>query len=55
MVLCCLKGALEEVYGSRPMGKLNVERYCDADWASFPDDKRQTSCFCVFVGGKLVS
>jgi len=36
-------------------GHLNVEGYCDADWASCPDDRRSTSGYCVFVGGNLVT
>jgi hypothetical protein len=34
---------------------LNVEGYCDADWASCIDDRRSTSAYCTFVGGNLVS
>jgi hypothetical protein len=32
-----------------------VEGYCDADYSSCLDDRRSTSCYCVFVGGNLVS
>lgn len=39
----------------KPNGHLNVEGYCDADWASCLDDRRSISGYCVFVGGNLVS
>jgi hypothetical protein len=30
-------------------GHLDVERYCDVDWASCLDDRRSTSGFCVLL------
>jgi len=36
-------------------GHLEVEGYCDADWASCLDDRRSTSGYCTFVGGNLVA
>jgi hypothetical protein len=35
-------------------GHLNIEGYCNSDWASSADDKRSTSGYCIFVGGNLV-
>jgi hypothetical protein len=34
---------------------LNIEGYCDSDWASCADDKKFTSGYRMFVGGNMVS
>lgn len=34
---------------------LHLLGFCDADWASDPDDRRSTSSACVFLGPNLVS
>jgi Reverse transcriptase (RNA-dependent DNA polymerase) len=34
---------------------LNIEGYCDSDWASCSDDRKSTSGYCMFIGGNLVS
>jgi histone deacetylase 1/2 len=34
---------------------LSLIGFCDADWASDPDDRRSTSGACIYVGPNLVS
>jgi hypothetical protein len=34
---------------------LNIEGYCDSDWASCSNDRKSTSGYCMFIGGNLVS
>nr|CAD41085.2 OSJNBb0011N17.2 [Oryza sativa Japonica Group] len=54
-ILRYLKGSPGKGLWFKKNGHLEVEGYCDADWASCPDDRRSTSGYCVFVGGNLVS
>jgi Reverse transcriptase (RNA-dependent DNA polymerase) len=39
----------------RNNGHINIEGYCDSDWASCQDHRRSTSSYCMFVGDNLVS
>jgi hypothetical protein len=54
-ILRYLKGTPGKGLWFKASKHLNVEGYCDADWASCRDDLRSTSGYCVFVGGNLVS
>jgi len=53
-ILRYLKGTPGRGLWFRKNGHLDLEGYCDADWASCKDDRRSTSGYCVFVGGNLV-
>jgi hypothetical protein len=54
-ILRYLKGTLGKGSWFRAKQHLNLEGYCDADWANSRDDRRSTSGYCVFVGGNFVS
>uniref|UniRef100_A0A803PRD0 Uncharacterized protein n=1 Tax=Cannabis sativa TaxID=3483 RepID=A0A803PRD0_CANSA len=34
-------------------GTLDLMAYCDADWASDPDDRRSTTRFAIFLGSRI--
>ena len=34
---------------------MNLEGFCDADWASNLDDHKLVSGICVFLGGNLIT
>ncbi|XP_020266316.1 uncharacterized protein LOC109841786 [Asparagus officinalis] len=54
-ILRYLKGAPGKGLRFRRSGHVNIEGYCDSDWASCRDDRRSTSGYCIFVRGNLVS
>jgi hypothetical protein len=54
-ILRYLKSAPGKGLIYRKNGHLNIEGYCDSDWASCADDRKSTSGYCIFVGGNLVS
>lgn len=56
-ILRYLNGSLELGLSLQPAPytSLRLEGFCDADWASDPDDRRSTSGFCVYLGPNPVS
>ncbi|MCH80902.1 retrovirus-related Pol polyprotein from transposon TNT 1-94, partial [Trifolium medium] len=57
-ILRYLSGTLHHglLIQAAPIGKpLSLIGFCDADWASDPDDRRSTSGACIYVGPNLVS
>ena len=54
-ILRYLKSAPGKGLIFRQNGHMNIEGYCDSDWASCQDDRRSTAGYCMFVGGNLVS
>jgi hypothetical protein len=53
-ILRYLKGTPGRGLWFRKNRHLDLEGYCDVDWASSRDDRRSTSGYGVFVGGNLV-
>jgi hypothetical protein len=54
MILRHLKGTPGRGLWFKKNGHLDLEGYCDADWASSKDNRSSTSEYCVFMGGNLV-
>ncbi|KAL0556547.1 hypothetical protein IC582_005061 [Cucumis melo] len=54
-ILCYSKAAPGRGILYKDHGHTRVECFSDADWAESREDRRSTSGYCVFVGGKLVS
>lgn len=57
-ILRYLSGTLHHgllIQPASPHQPLSLLGFCDADWASDPDDRRSTSGACVFLGPNLIS
>ncbi|XP_062119585.1 uncharacterized mitochondrial protein AtMg00810-like [Humulus lupulus] len=54
-ILRYLKGTLDYGLHLSRSSQLSLTAFCDADWASDPDDRRSTTGFCIFLGANLVS
>ncbi|XP_024969826.1 uncharacterized protein LOC112509203 [Cynara cardunculus var. scolymus] len=54
-ILRYIKGTLDFGLYIKVSSQHNLKAYSDADWGSFPDSRRSTSGYCVFLGDNLVS
>ena len=50
-----LAGTLDYGLHLKPVSSFNLTTFCDADWASHPDDRRSITEFCIFLGENLVA
>jgi hypothetical protein len=53
-ILCYLRGSLDHGL-LQPSSTSELVVYTDADWAGYPDTRRSTSGYAVFLGANLVS
>nr|CAN75274.1 hypothetical protein VITISV_043735 [Vitis vinifera] len=54
-ILHYLKGTISLGLHFQPSTSMELQGYSDADWASYPDDRRSTSGYCVFLCSNLIS
>ena len=54
-ILSYLKGTLDHGLHLKRSMNLDITRFCDANWASNPNDRRSTTVFCVYLGSNIIS
>ncbi|KAL5551297.1 hypothetical protein UlMin_001473 [Ulmus minor] len=54
-ILRYLKGTMDEGIVMRRSKSLALTGYCDVDWGNDLDDKRSTTCYCIYLGNNLMS
>ena len=50
-----MKGTITHGLHFQPNQSLNLVGFTNVDWASYPDDRRSTSGYYVYLGGNLIS
>ena len=54
-ILRYLRGTLDHSLHLKRSMNLDIIGFCDADWASNPNDRRSTIDFCLYLGSNLIS
>jgi len=54
-ILRYLRGSISDGLFISASPSTELKAYSDADWAGYPDTRRSTSGYCVFLGDSLVS
>ena len=54
-ILCYLKNTIHHGLLLRRSSSLSLHAYSNADWAGYPNDRKSTEGFCIFLGPNLIS
>ncbi|XP_043693147.1 uncharacterized mitochondrial protein AtMg00810-like [Telopea speciosissima] len=54
-ILCYIKGTLYHGIQLTPAHSPLLNAFTTVDWAYFPDDRKSTSGFCIFLGPNIIS
>ncbi|KAL5569690.1 hypothetical protein UlMin_026265 [Ulmus minor] len=54
-ILRYLKGTMDDGIHLRGSKTLSLTGYCDADWGNDLDNRRSTTCYCIYLGDNVVS
>ncbi|KAJ4753743.1 hypothetical protein LUZ62_088148 [Rhynchospora pubera] len=54
-ILRFLCGTIKHGLHVQAASNLDINAYCDADWAGCPVDRRSTTGFCIYLGKNLIS
>jgi hypothetical protein len=54
-ILRYLKGTLDHGLKIQPSASLTLNAYVDSDWAGYPDDRKSTTDYLIFLSSNLIS
>jgi hypothetical protein len=54
-ILRYVRGTIDHDLQFTTSSDLSLHAYCDVDWAGYPDDRRSTIGFAIYLGNNLIS